>query len=140
MISLLSRAKFWLGPLALLAIAGWSLYFVDRATCNRPEVRSEPITEKLSELGPLSFRPEIPEIVVVGALPEEVRRQAERRVEDIGGRIVSEVQVNTSFLVVGEADGVEEDPTETEEYQRALRFGVQIVSADELKRWAERKK
>jgi len=77
----------------------------------KAEVKEEPLAGK-------SF-------VLTGTLGSFTRDQAQKIVEDMGGRVASSVSKKTDFVIVGKDPG--------SKYDDALRLGVKILNENDFK-------
>ncbi len=64
--------------------------------------------------------------VLTGTLPTLTREQATALIEDHGGKVVSSVSKNTSYLLMGDSPG--------SKAEKAAKLGVPVIGEDDLRR------
>ncbi|MEQ8767286.1 MAG: hypothetical protein RL885_25470 [Planctomycetota bacterium] len=114
-----------------------------KAIIETPQDRFDPLGQGDIIVNPLFSTERSKIFVLVGRFPGRYNReQLKLQIEAAGGQVRETVGVDTDFLIQGEVgdptlgeDEVQIDPTQTEEYQRAQRYGVQILSADDVIRY-----
>ncbi len=114
-----------------------------KAIIETPQDRFEPMGKGDILVNPLFDRDRSKIFVFVGRFPGRYNQeQLKLMIAAAGGEVRTEVGADTDFLIVGEVGDptLEEgeaqiDPTQTQEYQKALRYGVQILSANDVIRY-----
>ena len=63
-------------------------------------------------------------VVLTGSLTSMTRQEATKKIENLGGEVISSVSKNTSLVVVGSEPG--------SKYQKALSLNIPIINEDEF--------
>ncbi len=124
MRKLQSRLEPWLVFFILLAATGWTAFFVQLRERSVAEKATEQAREPSRSTNPTRARKK--QFVLLEC---ENGKALEQRIQALGGEVGEAIGQDTDYLVIGEG---RTDPGQSKPYQRALRYGVQILSPGDL--------
>jgi DNA ligase (NAD+) len=113
-----------IGPIVAQAIAEYFADAQNRAVIERLRAAGvDPRAELRKKGGPLEGK----NFVVTGTLADFSRSQAEKAIEDLGGKVTGSVSKKTDYVVAGESPGATK-------FNKAQELGIEILDEDAFKK------